>query len=996
MWGIPIAATGLLAAALGLTIGQSSSSSPARSPAAGTQTASWRPLFTVPAAAANGQNMLANIDDPNAADPQASCPGYRAVDVRRNANGFTATLTLAGKACNVYGTDIQSLNLSAEYQAKDRLHVEIVPAILDASNSSQYILPRHLVDAPVIENGGSYAADLALDWGNDPSFYFTINRGSNGETLFTTKGSKLVFENQFLEFKSPLPENYNLYGLGEVIHGLRLGNNLTRTLYAADVGDPVDGNIYGSLPFYLDTRYYEVGANSELTPSYNGSFSKSKDYTSLSHGVYLRNAHGQEILLRPEGITWRTIGGSIDLYFYAGPSQVEVTKSFQLSATGLPAMQQYWTLGFHQCRWGYRNWSEVEEVVLNYEKFGIPLETIWTDIDYMELYRDFTVDHAAFPIDAGKGFLERLHDSGRHYVPIVDSAIYIPNPENASDAYDVFTRGKQQGAFITNPDRSLYIGEVWPGYTVFPDWLSANAVQWWVDSMTTWYKDIPFDGIWIDMNEVSSFCIGSCGSNNLTLNPVHPPFILPGDAGAIDYNYPEGFDITNTTEAASALAAASSQAAATPAAPASSTSASYYRPEVTPGVRNINYPPYVINNVQQGHDLASHAVSPNATHADGTLEYDVHNLFGHQILNATYHGLINIFPKKRPFIIGRSTFVGSGKWAGHWGGDNYSKWAYMFFSIPQALSFSLFGIPMFGADTCGFSGNTDEELCNRWMQLSAFFPFYRNHNVIGAIPQEAYVWASVAKATRDAMYIRFQLLPYIYTLMYQAHKTGSTVMRALAWEFPDDPSLASTDRQFLLGSSVMVTPVLAPGAVTVNCVFPGIGRGTKWYDWYTGAAVQAKPGENVTVNAPLGHIPVWIRGGGVLVVQEPAMTVKEARGMPWGVLGAIGEDGRAKGEVYIDDGESLEVKEELWVRLALTNSTLTVSPTGAYKDHNPLSNITILGLQSPVTKVELDGKPLDGGKWVYKAEVGVLEVRGLGWLVGGGKAWKRGWGVRWS
>jgi alpha-glucosidase len=144
----------------------------------------------------------------------------------------------------------------------------------------------------------------------------------------------------------------------------------------------------------------------------------------------------------------------------------------------------------------------------------------------------------------------------------------------------------------------------------------------------------------------------------------------------------------------------------------------------------------VINNVQG--DLAVHAVSPNATHSDGVEEYDVHNLFGHQILNATYQALLNVFPGKRPFIIGRSTFAGTGKWAGHWGGDNTSKWFYMFASIPQALNFALFGIPMFGVDTCGFNGNSDEELCNRWMQLSAFFPFYRNHNVISTISQEPY------------------------------------------------------------------------------------------------------------------------------------------------------------------------------------------------------------------------------------------------------------------
>ncbi len=435
--------------------------------------------------------------------------------------------------------------------------------------------------------------------------------------------------------------------------------------------------------------------------------------------------------------------------------------------------------------------------------------------------------------------------------------------------------------------------------------------------MMMWHQNISFDGIWIDMSEVSSFCVGSCGSKNLTLNPVHPPFGLPGEPGNIIYGYPEGFNITNSTEytsvsAASASAASSASAAA---APTTSTSTSYIRTTPTPGIRAIEYPPYVINNVQGALDV--HAVSPNATHHGGTQEYDYHNLFGHQILNATYHALLNIFPSKRPFIIGRSTFAGSGKWAGHWGGDNTSLWAYMFFSIPQALSFSLFGIPMFGVDTCGFNGNTDEELCNRWMQLSAFFPFYRNHNVLSAIPQEPYRWASVADATKTAINIRYSLLPYIYTTFYLAHSTGSLVMRALAWEFPDDPTLASADRQFLLGPSLMITPVLTQGATSVNGIFPGVGSGEVWYDWYNQSAVTAASGQNITIDAPLGHIPVYVRGGSVLPIQEPGMTTKECRSNPWGLIAACDLDGKASGVLYVDDGESLIPNTTLFVEVCL-------------------------------------------------------------------------------
>ncbi|KAL8828655.1 MAG: hypothetical protein Q9170_006504, partial [Blastenia crenularia] len=865
----------------------------------------FRPIFTVPTEADLGAPLLPNINDPNATDAQTACPGYNATNVKRTAYGLTATLILAGPSCNVYGTDIESLNLTIEYQSADRLCVQVVPTYIGPLNSSQYILPTALVYQPTIEadaESSSLTSDLSFIWSNEPTFSFSVFRKSTGDTLFSTAGTKLVFENQFIEFASVLPKNYNLYGLGESIHGLRLGNNFTKTMWAADIGDPVDYNIYGTHPFYLDTRYYEVDTSTgNLTLLTSNETNATADYLAYSHGLYNRNAHGQEILLRPTNITWRSLGGSIDLYFYAGPTQPEVTTAFQTSAIGLPALQQYFTFGYHQCRWGYANWSQLQEVVDNYERFGIPLENIWTDIDYMNQYRDFDNDPVRFNYTAGEQFLSALHASGKHYIPIIDSAIYVPNPENASDAYPTFNRGNDTNSFMTNPDGSTYIGSVWPGYT------------------------------------------------NITMNPVHPPFQLPGEPGAVIYSYPEGFNLTNATEAAAASSASSSQAAAASTAAASSTTPNYLRTTPTPGTRDINHPPYVINNVQG--DLAVHAVSPNATHADGTEEYDVHNLFGYQILNATYNALLAAMPGKRPFIIGRSTFAGAGKWAGHWGGDNTSLWAYMFFSIPQALSFSLFGIPMFGVDTCGFNGNTDEELCNRWMQLSAFFPFYRNHNTLTANPQEAYVWASVAEASRTAMNIRYTILPYMYTLFYLAHNTGSTVMRALAWEFPNDPSLAAADRQFFLGPAILVTPVLDQGAVNVSGVFPGAGgKGEVYYDWYTLSAQNVStPGANLTIDAPLGHIPVYIRGGHVIPIQEPAMVTRDARRNPWGVMAALSLEGTAQGNLYIDDGESV-VQENgtLLVEFTASGNALYASARGTWNDTNPLANVTVLGVQGGV------------------------------------------------
>ena len=269
-----------------------------------------------------------------------------------------------------------------------------------------------------------------------------------------------------------MPEEYNLYGLGETIHALRLGNNFTKTMWNSDNGDTPDRNLYGTHPVYYDTRYYETagGGTSKYVPWTKASSGSS--YSSMTHAVYYRNAHAHEILLKPDTITWRTLGGNIDLYFYAGPTVEEAAKQYQTSTVGVPAMQQYWTFGYHQCRWGYNNWSETEAVVRRMEEAKIPLEVQWNDIDWMYQVRDFVSDPERFPVDEGLAFLQRLHEGGRHYVHIVDSAIYIPNPENCSDAYATYTRGHEKSAFMLNPDGSQYIGSVWPGFTVFPDWLA--------------------------------------------------------------------------------------------------------------------------------------------------------------------------------------------------------------------------------------------------------------------------------------------------------------------------------------------------------------------------------------------------------------------------------------------------------------------------------------------------------------------------------------------
>ena len=187
----------------------------------------------------------------------------------------------------------------------------------------------------------------------------------------------------------------------------------------------------------------------------------------------------------------------------------------------------------------------------------------------MDGYKDFTNDPYRFPTDKFRKFLDDLHNNSQHYVPIFDAAIYVPNPNNATDDdYEPFHLGNESDVFLKNPDGSLYIGAVWPGYTVFPDFLANNTQEYWNKMFKDWYERIPFDGIWTDMNEVSSFCVGSCGTDRYFDNPVHPPF----EVGYSGSDYPLGFDKSNASEWKSISEAAAATKTTTTTSSSASTS----------------------------------------------------------------------------------------------------------------------------------------------------------------------------------------------------------------------------------------------------------------------------------------------------------------------------------------------------------------------------------------------------------------------------------------
>jgi alpha-glucosidase len=210
---------------------------------------------------------------------------------------------------------------------------------------------------PRPQNGKAAAADAALQFEIiEKPFSFTVKRKENGEVLFDTSAVPFVFEKQYVRLRTNLPTDPNIYGLGEHSDSFRFGKNYERVLYNSESPFiPQKANLYGSHPVYFDHRG-DKG----------------------THGVFLLNSSPMNIDIGQstngtQYLEYNTIGGIIDLYFMAGKQPADVSRQYA-DVVGRSAMYPYWTLGFHQCKYGYWDVNMVAEVVGNYSSAGIPLE----------------------------------------------------------------------------------------------------------------------------------------------------------------------------------------------------------------------------------------------------------------------------------------------------------------------------------------------------------------------------------------------------------------------------------------------------------------------------------------------------------------------------------------------------------------------------------------------------------------------------------------------
>eukprot|EP00831_Metopus_contortus_P012069 TRINITY_DN1484_c0_g1_i8.p1 TRINITY_DN1484_c0_g1~~TRINITY_DN1484_c0_g1_i8.p1 ORF type:complete len:1297 (-),score=213.40 TRINITY_DN1484_c0_g1_i8:91-3807(-) len=560
---------------------------------------------------------------------------------------------------------LSDYTISLQIQLEEHGNVPwIVPDVVDETKRNTIHTRKTL------EQGGFRTSPL-----HDP-FYFEISDPLDSHNfVLTSRNYQFVYIKNYIHIKFLLNSRH-IFGLGERIHKFELSDGLYSMWnydnVVEETGLAPGNNMYGSHPFYM----FQLQNPSKFA------------------GVFFLTSNPMDVKIKHVGMQTQVdhimTGGIFDAFFFNQANAERVLKEYH-DLIGRPVAIPFWAFGYHQSRWGYRDIEHLKDVISKFEEFNMPLDAIWMDKDYMDEYKDFTVDTRKWY--GFRNVIDDLHKKGKHFVAIIDAGIA------QNEYYNVYTDGLERDVFIKGSqpqytDKPL-VGITWPGYSVFVDFLHPAAENYWTEWLQNFRDIVPFDGIWLDMNEPSNFCDGEC--------PDHLHYIY--------YLFPLDFydDL-------------------------------YYNPTH----RGLEKGTISMEALHYG----------GSVHQP---EFNYHQLYGLMQTRVTARFFWRRL-HTRSFVISSSTFPGSGRWGSHWLGDNYSSWHYMEYSIAGMLNFQLFGIPFVGADICGYSGNTTVNLCARWMQLGAFYPMMRNHNGPTGDPQEPYVDARLAEISRKAIHTRYSLV----------------------------------------------------------------------------------------------------------------------------------------------------------------------------------------------------------------------------------------------
>lgn len=294
----------------------------------------------------------------------------------------------------------------------------------------------------------------------------------------------------------------------------------------------------------------------------------------------------------------------------------------------------------------------------------------------------------------------------------------------------------------------------------------------------------------------------------------------------------------------------------------------------------------------------------------GQLKSVMSNIMCH----ITDEAIHETFTNTRPYIVCRSGHCGIQRYAQTWAGDNLTCWDSLKYNIATILGMSLSGVANQGCDIGGFYGPSPEaELMVRWIQNGIFQPRFSIHSTnTDNTVTEPWMYGDCTDYIREAIGLRYQLSPYLYSLMERAHETGLPIMEPMCSAFQKDVKCYEEGVDFMLGDSLLVANVVEKGAVSRKVYLP---EGETFYDFYTRAAYEG--GRTVELPVDLGSIPLFVRSGAIIPMAEDRLdNLKTQQAEHIRILCAADRDGRF--ELYEDDGISMDYEKGGCLKTSIT------------------------------------------------------------------------------
>ena len=718
---------------------------------------------------------------------------------------------------------------------------------------------------------------------NEP-FYFNL-KDKSGNIYYHFDGANFLYTDTLIIFDQLLTTGY-IYGFGERNYDFNLdigrytiwGNDTTYTNR-----DRKDGgwNLMGHQPIGLHLTKYKkylgllfLNANCQDVVIDNINSKKNNKYQNLDINSF---SH----ILRHI-----TIGGIINYYITLGDTPEESILGLH-SIYGHPTLPPFWGLGWHQCRWGYKNTGQLREVRQNYLSNDIPLDALWTDIDMMDQKRNFILGRSFSDVP---DFIKYLHNNGQHFIPLVDYGI----PKKSYDPY--YKMGLNSNAFLySNFTKEFLISDVWPGQSVFPDFFINEGIELWKSGLNDYDKQLNFDGMWIDMNE---------------------PAMIGGHRGDLA----EIVDSSQVTKDKNIYLDIP------------------YLPGEGPLHTSLSHNTISVNAYSRKNDPKNNFYTM----------YNVKSLISKIQIKITNEYLNSV--DKRPFIVSRANTIGHGKYAFHWLGDNISTFEMLRWSISGIFNYNIFGVPFSGADICGFHHSSTDELCARWHILGSFYPFSRNHNVDTGLPQEPWEFNSRSRfedrndnnrpiegytlhAAKVGIKMRYSLMRYAYSqfMLISLGKKGAYFKPAF-FEFPEDDTLLNDmeiqNTHIMVGDSIYFIPCLNREQSNYKGYFPNANFNSivdlKNILTYN---KDNNSGSYIILNGGMTTINAFLLGGKIIPFQNTAKVLnsKDLRSTPISLIINPDQNNLANGYVMFDNDDKDVIKDNNYMSIYLKYEDYTLN-----------------------------------------------------------------------